>query len=118
MSTIEILFFSFVAVYKSLEISQVFAEKYLELVLRDRDKAVYILFLLILLLAKTDLILKERHNKENLVNNFNFSNGKVILTLLIKVVAFYIEFTVGHVQGTGVQGLVLRLFEGGGSLSL
>lgn len=74
-------------------------EKSLKLVSCDQNKVVYVLFSLILLLAEADLVLKKEHSKKNLIRPFRSSDSKVILTLLTKIVAFYVRLTMIHVWG-------------------
>lgn len=57
------------------------------------------MFPLVLLLADTDLVSKKDKAQKNLVKSFRFSNGKIILILLIEVVAFYIEFIIVYIWG-------------------
>ncbi len=52
-----------------------------------------------LLLIEVDLILKKRDCKQNLVRLGNSGNGKVVLTLLTKVVTFYMGSTTIYVKG-------------------
>lgn len=73
------------------------AEKRLELVLCNQDRAVCILFLLVLLLVETNLIPKKRRDKKNLVSFPNFSGGKVVFILLTEVITLYIELSVVHI---------------------
>lgn len=89
-----------------MEIFQVFAEKHLKLVLRDQNKVVYVLFLLVLLLVEANPIPKERCSKKNLVRALNSGGGKIVLTLLIEVKTFYVRFITIHVWGSGLQRLV------------
>ena len=51
-----------------------------------------------LLLIEADLVFYKRCSKMNLMRALAFSNGKVILILLIKVVAFHIGFTTIHIK--------------------
>lgn len=76
------------------------------------------MFPLKLLLAKTNLVPKKRYSKKNLVGVFGSGNAKVILTLLIKLVAFYIRLAIIHVQEVSFQEFISRLFGGDESLSL
>ena len=83
-----------------------FTEKHFKLILHDQDRAFCILFLLVLLLAETDLFLKKEYSKKILVKAFGSVDGKVIFILPTKVVAFYIELIAIHVWDAGFQGLV------------
>lgn len=83
-------------IYKNSDISQASAEKHFKLVLRDQNRAVGILFLLVLLLAKADLISK-KSSKKNLVKLFSFSSYKKVLILLTEVVIFYVGFSAIYV---------------------
>lgn len=93
-------------------------EKHFKLVLYNWDRAIFIFFLLVLLLTKADLVLKEGCSKKNPVKAFSFGSSKVILTLLTEVIAFYIGFSVIYVYLAGFQRLVLGLLRGSESLSL
>lgn len=92
--------------------------EYLKFVLHNQDKAVCVLFLFVLLQAKADLVLKERHSKKKLVKTLGSGINKVIFILLREVVAFYMKFTAIYFQGANFQKRVLRLLEGDESLSL
>lgn len=72
-----------------------------KLIPHNRDRAVNILFPLILLSAEANLVPKERCRKKNLVRVLGYNGDKVILTLLTKVVAFYIGFCVVHIWRVG-----------------
>lgn len=76
-------------------------EKYPQLVLRDWNRTICLLFPLVLLPAEADLAPKEKYSKKILVRALGSSSGKVIITLLIEVVAFYVKFTAVHVRATG-----------------
>ena len=67
---------------------------------------------------EADLVLKEKHSKKNLVSVFNSSSGKVIFTLLTKVISFYMGLIALHVREAGFQRLIIGLFGGSGSFSL
>ncbi len=56
-----------------------------------------------LLLAEVDLILKKGGYKRNLVWSGSFSNGKVVLILLAKVVVLHVESTAVDVWGLGLE---------------
>ena len=92
-------------------------EECLKLVLRDRDKAVYVLFSLVLLPAKTNPVLKKGYNKKNLVSPPSSSSNKIVLILLTEVIILYVELSVIHVWEMSFQGLISRLLGGGRSLS-
>lgn len=68
------------------------------------------MFLLILLLVKIDLVVKKGLSKKNLIWVLGSDSGKIVLILLIKVLAFYIRFTIIHVQGLGFKRFILRFF--------
>ena len=67
----------------------------------DWDKAICIFFPLILLPAEADLISKKTRSKKHLVSNFISSGGKVILTLLTKLVISFMRFIVIYIQEAG-----------------
>lgn len=97
-----------IVVHKNLGVCQILAKECFELVPRDRDRAVYILSLLILLPPEANLIPDERHGKKNLVSPRSSNNRTIVVTLLTEVVTIYIRLSAVHVQGTGLQ----RLFPG------
>lgn len=72
-------------------------EKRLKLVLYNQDIAAYVLFPLVLLQSKADLVLEEKRGKKNLVRPLSSSNNKVVLTLLIEVVILYIRLFVANI---------------------
>lgn len=109
---------SLVVIYKGLEISKVFTEEYLKFVSSEQDRTVYILVLLILLLAKADLVLKKRYKKKNLVNTLSSCSVKVVLTLLTKVVVFYMRFFIIYIWEVSFQRFVLGLFQSNGNPNL
>lgn len=86
-------------------------DKHLKVIPDDQDRAIGILFPLILLPAKANLINKKRRGKKNLVNTLSFSSSKGIFALLTKVLAFQVGFTAIHVWELGLQKLVSRFFE-------
>lgn len=85
-------------------------EKCLKLISNKQNRIVCILFLLVLLLAKSDLVLKEGYSKKNLVKALSFGNGKKIFVLLIEIIAFYIAFTIIYIPRLGFQMPILRFF--------
>ena len=82
-------------------------EEYLKLVLCNWDKAICVLFPLILLPTEANLVLKEGCGKKNLVKAFNSNSDKIIFTLLIKVEIFYMGFSAVHIQEVSFQMFVL-----------
>ena len=79
------------------------AEERLELVLRDRDRAVRVSPLLVLLPAETDPILEEGCGKRNLSRPRSSSGNKIVLTLLTEVVAVHVGLSAIYIRGTGLQ---------------
>ena len=47
------------------------------------------------------MITQEKYCKGNTVGTFGPGGGKVILTILTKVIAFYVKLTTIHVKGSG-----------------
>lgn len=86
-----------VAVYKNLEVSQALTKKRIELISHNQNRAFCVLFLLVLLLAETDPILKEKHGKKNSMSSLSSNSSKIVFILLIKVIALYIELFVVYV---------------------
>ena len=94
-----------IGVHKSSGVSQASAKERLELVPGDRGSVVSIVFLLVLLPAEADLVLKEGRSKGDLVSLPSSSNGKVVLTLLTEVVGFHMGISAVHVWRTAFKGL-------------
>lgn len=89
-----------IAVHKSSRVIQALADKCLELILHDQDKAICVLLPLVLLSTEVNLAVEERHGKKNLVSFPSSSGSKVVFRLLTEVVAFYIELSIVYVQRT------------------
>lgn len=85
-------------------------EECFKLIPSDWNRAIYVLFLLILLPTKVDIVPKKRRDKENVIRVFSSNNGKVIFILLAKVLIFYVRFISIYVWKLGFYGLVLRFF--------
>ena len=101
------------------------AEERLELIPRNRDKAVCVLLPLVLLQTETDLVPEDGHGKKNSGRPRSSSGSKVVLTLLTEVVVVHVGLSVIYIRGTGLQLLPGHLGDGGswggsgsGSLSL
>ena len=72
-------------------------EECLELVPYDWDRAICVLFLLVLLPVETDPVPEERCGKKNLSKPCSSSSSKVVLILLTKVVAVHVELSMVYV---------------------
>lgn len=70
-----------------------FVKEYLKLVSYNRDKIVFILFPLQLLLVKANPVPKKRCSKKNLVSILSSNGSKIILTLLTEIIVFYVKFS-------------------------
>lgn len=92
-------------------------EKRLKLVLTDWDTIVFILFPLVFLPAKADLVSKKENSKKNLVGILDSGSSKIIFTLLIEVIVFHVGFTIIYVWRSGLQGPISRFFGGGWDLN-
>ena len=62
------------------------AEKCFELVPRDRDRNVCVMYSLILLPTEAVPVLEEKRDKKNPNKPYNSNNSKIVLKLLTKVV--------------------------------
>lgn len=93
--------FSSVATHQNLRISKTFAEKHLKLVSYNQNRAVCILFSLILLLAEVNSVSKKKPSKKNSISALSSNSDKIILILLTKIVTFYVKSSTIHVQKTG-----------------
>ena len=102
----------------TLRIFQASIEEHFKLIPNDRDRVIYVLFLLILLPAETDLISNQRFSKKNLDNALSSISSKAIFILLMKVVTFYVRLIMAHTQRMSFQKLILGLLRGGRSLRL
>ena len=69
--------------------------------------------LLVLLLAKADLIPEERCGKKNLGRSRSSSGSNIVLILLTKVIIVYVRLSVVYVQRTGLQLLPGHLGDNG-----
>ena len=65
----------------------------LKLFPRDRDCALGLVLPLVLLPIEVDAVIQKECCKRNTVGAFGLGSGKVILTLLAEVIAFYIGLT-------------------------
>ena len=88
-------------------------KKGLELFPSDRDCALSLMFLLVLLSTEVDAVMQKRCCKVNMVEVFGPSNSKMILTLLTKVIIFYVRLTTIDVRGFGLQWLLTGIVRGG-----
>ena len=73
-------------------------EKRLELILGDWHQAFLFYLLFILLSAEIDSILKKRYCKQNLLWLGDSCNGKVVFTLLAKIIALHVGPTAIEIQ--------------------
>ena len=89
--------FSPVAVHKGSEVTQVLMKKCFELVPCDQDKTVCVLLPFVLLLVEGDPVMKEKHGKKNVVSFSSCNSSKIVLTLLIEVIALYVELFTSRV---------------------
>ena len=78
------------------------AEKCLKLILRDQNRAICIMFLLVLLLAEANPVPKEKHSKKNPVSPHSSSDSKIVFTLLTKIIVVYIRLSVIYIWKTGL----------------
>ena len=65
----------------------------LKLFLRDRDCALSLMLLFVLLPTEVDAMTHERCCKTNAVGVFGSGGGKVVLTLLAEVIVFHVGLT-------------------------
>ena len=72
-------------------------KKHLKFAPSDWDKTVCILFLLIFLPIKVNLILKKKYNKKNLVRAFGSNDDKIIFKILTKIIVFNMRFIAIHI---------------------
>ena len=81
------------SVDKSLGFAQALAKKGLESLLADKDISLVLYFTLVLLVAEQDNIFQKDSRKLNLVWARKTGGGKVIFTLLEKIVTLQMSFT-------------------------
>ena len=67
---------------------------------------------LVLLPTEVDTVPKEGYCKRNAVGAFGSGGGKVILTLLTEVIAFYVGLTMIDVRWSGLQWLLTGAVRG------
>ena len=82
--------FSPITIDKSSRVSYAWTKKDLELLPSNRDCALSLMFLLILLQTEVDAVMQERCCKENMVGALSSGGSKMILTLLAKVIVFHV----------------------------
>ena len=70
----------------------------LKLFLSDRDCTLSLMLPLLLLPTKVDAVTQERCCKGNAIRALGSGSGKVILTLLAKVIAFHVGLTTINVR--------------------
>ena len=78
-------------------------EEHLELVPRDRDKDICIMFPLILLPIEADSIPEEGCGKENPSRLRSSNSSNIVLILLTEVIAVHVGLSVVYVWETGLQ---------------
>ena len=83
-------------------VNQASTEERLELVPRDRDRGIGVMFPLVLLPAEADPVPEERRGKGNSGRPRGSSGSKVVLTLLTEVVAVHVGLSAVYVRGTGL----------------
>ena len=105
-----------VGVHKSLGVTQAPAKECLELVLRDRDRSLYVISPLVLLAAEADPVPEEERGKGNLGRPRSSNSSKVVLTLLTEVVTVHVGLPTVYVWETGIQ-LLAGCFGDDGSRS-
>lgn len=71
--------------------------------------------MLVLLLAKTDAILKEKYCKRYAVRFFFFGNSKIIFVLLTKVIANHVVIILVNIKKGYLEGMFTRGFCSHGS---
>ena len=102
-----------VGIHKSLRVTQASTEERLELVLRDWDRGLYVMSLLVLLPAEADLVPEERCSKKNLGRPRGSIGCKVALILLTKAVAVHVGLSAIYARGVGFQLLPEHLGDDG-----
>ena len=81
----------------------------LELVLRDWQRGLYAVSLLVLLPIEANPVSKEEQGKKNSDRLRSSSGSKIVFTLLTEVVAVYVRYSEVYVQRTGLQLLLGHL---------
>ena len=84
-------------------------EERLELISRNRDKAVCVLLLLVLLPAETDPVLEKGCGKKNLGRPHSSNDSKVVFTLQTEIVAVYVGLSVIYIWETGLKLILEHL---------
>lgn len=78
-------------------------EERFKLIPKDRDKAVCVISLIILLPADADLVPKKRCNKRNFVSSRSPSGSEIVLKLLTEVITVYVRLYAIYIWRTGLQ---------------
>lgn len=86
-----------IAINKNPKISQVLWKNSLELFPGNQDWALSLIFLLTLLPTKVDVVMHEKSCKENVVGPLGSGGGKLILTLLAKIIIFHVRLTMIYI---------------------
>lgn len=66
--------------------------------------------MLALLLVEADTILEKRYYKKNMIGPFCFGGGKIVFTLLIKIIADHVVIIFINVTKTDFEGTLIRAF--------
>lgn len=70
----------------------------------------YLALKLVLVLMKTDHIMKEQSCKQGIIKANGITSSKIILILLIEVVAFYLRFSIIEIREFSLQMSFLMTF--------
>lgn len=79
-------------IYKDPKFSRAIMQKYLQVILIDKNQHLSFDFILIMLSYRQNFIFKKNGDKKNLVETPSYRYDEVIYALLYKIIAVYINF--------------------------
>lgn len=96
---------------KGLKNCQGFSKKHFKILPNDWDQTFSFELFFVLLSSKVDRILKKSH-KQNSIKPNGFSNDKIVVALLTKVITFYVVPIIINIGGSSLKKLFSGFFHG------
>lgn len=97
-------------IYKDFQIAKSLVQKRFEFVPDRWNHILIILLLFMLLLAETDVILKEKFCKKYVIKFFCFGDIKMIFTLLKEIIASHVVITPINVKKAFLEWIFIKIF--------
>lgn len=97
-------------IYKGFQITKSLMQKRFEFVLGKQNHILIIPLLFMLLLAETDVILKQKFCKKYVIEFFCSGDIKMIFILLIEVIASHVVITPINVKKTCLEWIFIKVF--------